>query len=267
MSILLSAYYPQGIVFAADKNATIIPNYPPGARPYVEGGATKVLSWPHHEAVLGYVGLGSLSGLPLDEWMRIFIAARRDFDDITRVAHELRDEIQDDFDKNFSPEADISKQGLIIHFGGFKKLDGVLVPVMYFIRNIPGITNGEYLNAQREFTIAERIEDSFKEWPNPSDYPKRVRQRLEKMENEGWFWWFNNGYQFAAFNVFREALWAALLIVQKQGYLPEGQSLDQRIAYCKMAVQLFGSFFEHHFRPEYRVVGGGVDVGYVPWPE
>jgi len=267
MSILLSAYYPQGIVFAADKNATIIPNYPPRQSAYVEGGATKVLSWPYHKAVVGYVGLGSLAGLPLDEWIRIFIAASRDFDDITRVAQGLRDEIQADFDRNFPPETDISEERLIIHFGGFKIVDETTVPVMFHIRNIPGIENGIYLAAQREFLITEDIEDSFKNWDSPSDYPKRVRQRLEKQEKEGRFWRFVNGYQYPAFNAFIDALWAALLALQQGGYLQEGQSLAQRIAYCKMAVQLFGSFFEHHFRPEYRFVGGGVDVGYVPWPE
>jgi hypothetical protein len=93
MSILLSAYYPEGIVYVADKNMTILHNSQSGVRKYVEPG-TKVLSWPHKRAIVGYVGLGQLAGYSLDEWLRIFIAETRDFSDIRRLAQKLRNKIQ-----------------------------------------------------------------------------------------------------------------------------------------------------------------------------
>jgi hypothetical protein len=34
-----------------------------------------------------------------------------------------------------------------------------------------------------------------------------------------------------------------------------------------MAVEVFGSFFSHYYEPEDRVVGGGVDMEYIPWPQ
>jgi len=66
MSILLSGYYPEGIVFAADKNATITYVRSSGQKRHVEPTATKVLSWPYRKAVVGFVGLGTLVGLELD---------------------------------------------------------------------------------------------------------------------------------------------------------------------------------------------------------
>jgi len=108
MSILLSGYYPEGIVFVADKNATIYYGSALGNRKYVEPIVTKVLSWPRQNAVVGFVGLGSLAGLPLDEWMRGFIASTRDFKDINRLAKKLKDTIQKDFGKDYPEGTDVS---------------------------------------------------------------------------------------------------------------------------------------------------------------
>jgi hypothetical protein len=85
MSILLSAYYPEGIVFVADKNATIRHRSSSGERRFVESTATKVLSWPRRRAIVGFVGLGTLASLPMDEWMRVFIGGTYDFNDIDPI--------------------------------------------------------------------------------------------------------------------------------------------------------------------------------------
>ena len=42
---------------------------------------------------------------------------------------------------------------------------------------------------------------------------------------------------------------------------------NDRIAFCMMAVNLYSSFFEHHFKPGERGVGGGADCEFLPWPE
>lgn len=76
MSILLSAYYPEGIVFAADKNAAIHYKTRAGRRKFVGPTATKVLSWPYRKAIVRFVGLGKLADLTLDQWMWIFIRRR-----------------------------------------------------------------------------------------------------------------------------------------------------------------------------------------------
>jgi hypothetical protein len=104
MSILLTAYYPEGIVFAADKNATIQYRVR-----YVSSTATKVLSWPRSRAAVGHVGLGGRADLELDEWMRIFIASTRDFDNIKDLANGLMECVQHDFQRDFPENSDCSR--------------------------------------------------------------------------------------------------------------------------------------------------------------
>ena len=99
MSILVSIYFPEGIVFAADKNITFPYDTPYGTDQDVEvGAATKAIPWAYHRAVVGYCGLGQLAGLGIEEWMRQFVAQTRDFGDLASVASQMRDLIQHDFD-------------------------------------------------------------------------------------------------------------------------------------------------------------------------
>jgi len=269
MSILLSGYYPEGIVFAADKNATITYVRSSGQKRHVEPTATKVLSWPYRKAVVGFVGLGTLVGLELDEWMRIFIAGNRDFEDFDTLAENMLRNIQEDFNREYTEDTDLSNAHLVVHLGGFKRRENVAVPVMYHIWNHGDIDprTGEYPGAQRTFKLREDVESFFKEWPNPNDYPRRVRQRLQRMVDERRYFWFNNGANLGAFNVFKAAIWHALHVVQDAGFGPKATGLGARVAFCKMAVEVFGSYFTHHYDPEDRVVGGGVDVAFIPWPE
>ncbi|MHC4479002.1 MAG: hypothetical protein ACYTEL_25530 [Planctomycetota bacterium] len=269
MSILLSGYYPEGIVFTADKNACIEYETPQGEkRRYVESTATKVLAWPYSRAIVGFVGLGRLADYDMDEWMRVFIAGTRDFGNVDELAIELREQIQSDFNKDYRSITDISKCHLIIHLGGFAVRGAYATPVLYHIWNHGDIKpDGSYPEAKRNFELREGIEAAFKGWPMPEDYPGRVRKRLESMVKEKRFLWFNNGANFTAFNIFKAAIWNALSVVQDEGFAPRFPGLGQRVAYCKMAVDVFGSFFTYHYGPDERVVGGGVDAAYVPWPE
>jgi hypothetical protein len=261
MSILLSAYFSEGIVFAADKNATI--QY--GQRKFVQPTATKVLSWPYQKAVVGFVGRGQLAGLQFDEWMRVFIAGTRDFDNIDELAYVLRDHIQRDFDRDLSQREDVSEDHLVIHLGGFTIKEHLPVPVMYHIWNHGDLLPpGEYPPAERLFRLSEDIERDLQ---TSSLYPAQVRDLIQQITSEREFLWYNNGYNFKAFNVFKAALWQSLQVGKEQGWLPDLPSLSQRTAFCKMAIQLFGSFFEENYVPEDRAVGGGLDVTAIPWPE
>lgn len=268
MSILLSAYYPEGIVFVADKNATITVKTPVGDRKFVEPTLTKVLAWPRQRAVVGFVGLASLAGYRMDEWLRVFIAGSRDFTDIDELAHTLRDRVQTDFQVDFPAGVDVSDKQLVFQLGGFKRVDNAPVPAMYHIWNHESISaKGEYPPGQRGFQISEDIQRDFKGWPKPEDYPTRVRARLQNMVNERRYLWYSNGANLGAFLVFRDFVWHALHTIQDNGFAPQFTGLGARIAFCKMAVELFGSYFTHHYFPEDRVVGGGADVAAISWPE
>lgn len=98
MSILLSAYFEEGIVFAADKNLSRIVK---GVETYVSGQTEKIIPWPYKKAVVGYCGLAELAGLNMAEWLRQYIASNRMFNDIDELAEDLRNKIQEDFDADF----------------------------------------------------------------------------------------------------------------------------------------------------------------------
>jgi hypothetical protein len=266
MSILLSGYYPEGIVFVADRNVTITTPTSDGNRTDVEPSATKVLSWPHQKAVVGFCGLGILGKLPTDEWMRIFIAETRDFSNIDILAQSLKDRIQSDFDIDFPSGSDISTAHLIIHLGGFALRNNLPTPVMYHIWNHDDIDpqTGDYPPAKRIFDLSEDIERDFRN--SSGIYPTRVQQALQKKINNGNFHWYNNGYQFRLFNIFKGAIWEVMQIIQSNNLTHLPTDFESRISYCKMAVEVYSSFFTHYFLPGDRAVGGGVDAGYIPWP-
>lgn len=273
MSILLSAYFKEGIVFTADRNATIFYETSTEKGQYVKvGSSTKVLSWPHQKAIIGFCGLGDLAGLSVDEWLRIFIAETRDYDNIDDIAIRLRDRIQEDFDKDFPNDNIPLSSGLIIHLGGFKNINTCSVPVMYYLRNIPGLDQEKgYQDPQREFLLDDAFRINYEEQlprTKYNRYPEEIRLKLEEMEEVmGLFHWFNNGLHYPAFNVLKRHLWHALNEIKPMGLLPETPTMDSRIAFCEMAVKLFGSFFEHHYLPEYRGVGGGADSVFIQWPD
>jgi hypothetical protein len=269
MSILLSAYYPEGIVYVADKNITFTVNTLNGTRKYVEPTGTKVLSWPNNKAIIGYVGLGSLAGLTLEEYLRTFIAGTRDFTDIDLLANQLRDQIQVDFSEDFATKEVDDKQ-LIFHLGGFTKKDNVTVPVLYHIWNYTGIVDpktGEYPPGERIFKLTEDIERTFKKWPNPEDYPQKIRINLQNMVDDNRYLWFNNGYNLGAFNLFKDIVWQALCYLQNTPFAFEISGINSRVAFCRMAVELFSSYFTYYKFPEDRIVGGGSEAVYIPWPE
>jgi hypothetical protein len=265
MSILLSAYYPEGIVFVADRNATI--TQVPSGRKHVEPTATKALAWPDNRAVVGFVGLGRLAGnLTMDEWMRIFIAETRQVNDIDIIADRLRNRIQEDFNKDYPESTDIRRNHLIIHLGGFAMRARIETPVMYHIWNHGDIDPlaGGYPDADRNFRKSEDIERDFKSQLSPNNYPAKVKTWLQDQND---YQWYNNGANLPAFNTFKNVIWNSLKALVQAGFAPRSTGLDQRTAFCKMAVEVFGSFFSNYYPPEERAVGGGVDVVSIRWPE
>jgi hypothetical protein len=271
MSILLSSYWRDGIVFSADRNATIIYNTGSVVGQYVEVGAiTKVLSWPHRTALVGFIGLGQLAGLRIDEWMRRFVSVNRDFESIDDVAQDLRGLLQADFDKDYPPGADVRRTGAIVHLGGYRSDGGIIVPVAYLITNIPGLlpgplAQGLYPDATRRFTISDQLPAVMVKWG--AAYPSGVREKIGAIEDRGDFLWWNNGYMYPAFNVFKGSLWDALSVLRREAMLPAGATMKDHVAFSEMAVRVFGLFFEQYVLPEERAVGGGADTEWIPWPE
>lgn len=143
---------------------------------------------------------------------------------------------------------------------------GVALPVLYYTANVRGFDEcGEYETAQRRFD-----DPSYELMRMFTDVSAgELQDRLADLYQQNHLVWLNNGLYFQAFNVFKEALWDALTAIRCSlcNFLLPHPTLGDRIACCKIAVELFGSFFQHHFPPSWRGVGSGVDVEWVPWPE
>ena len=199
MSILLSSYFEYGIVFAADRNITVIQN----GEAYITGQAEKIIPWPYKKAVIGYCGLAELVGLNMAEWIRQFIAINRNFSDIDKLAEGLRNKIQEDFDADFPNNKEINDKLLIIHLGGYKKVEGHIVPVMYHIRNSAGLNNtnkqGGYVGAKRNFDYGDAFYMACIK--HCVEYPERVKDFIKSFEKKNTFLWFNNGLNFSEFNI------------------------------------------------------------------
>ena len=264
MSILLSLYTKDGIVFAADRNLTLSEA---GVQVVVEGYKTKVLMWPNHRAIVGFVGLAELEHLEMDEWLRIFIAETRNFTTLTDVANLLIQRLNEAYSRLHVPTP---KPPLIIHLGGFEAISNVQTPMLHVVTNVPGLTDeGGYQPTREQFEASEQVRPQFESWPSPNKYPKEVRQRLAEMEERDHFLWFNNGDKYAAFNVLKGALYAALAYVHHnlESSAPTTRSLFDWQAYAKIAVELHGLYYRHTLPGDQRYVGGGVDMCSIPWPE
>lgn len=269
MSILLSVYWKEGIVYSADRNLTL--EYETDVGPdqdVLVGASTKVIPWPRKKAVVGFIGLGRLAGLRMEEWMRQFVAKTRDHGDLDSMADELRELIQVDFHHDYPMGTDVGRARLIAHLGGFKERDGVVVPAMYCITNMPDLLTRTdiypYPPATRHFALSDLIADHMPRYN--VDYPSGVRDKLIAIVDRGDFWWVNHGVKYPTFNRFKSALWEVLRTVEKE-VLAGPPTIEDRARFCEMAVRVYGLFFEQYYRPKHRTVGGGADTEWIPWPD
>ena len=270
MSILLSAYFPEGIVFAADSTVTV--EYVEGEPKIDRNAASKVIHLAPHGAMVGFCGdLGRLDDCRMDEWMVKFSKDTLDCPDLETLARLMRMRIQEAFDRGHPEGEDVSRSRLIVHLGGFMYEDGIAVPAMYYISNVPGFDpgSGKYYKAKREFS---QPEDHIRRDAGRSGVRNALEYRkwLKSLECRGGWMWYNNGFYFRVFNVLKEYLWQAWAVIRNTQEVPplrEISPLDERIAFCQTAIDLFSSFVQHCFPPELRHVGGYPSPVSIPWPK
>lgn len=74
MSILLVEVLPQGLVFGANRNVTFTKQRAVQGESITieihgQNQRPKVLRWPNRKALVGYVGVAEIGGIPTDEWL------------------------------------------------------------------------------------------------------------------------------------------------------------------------------------------------------
>ena len=136
MSILLVEVVPQGMIFGADRNITL-------SRPLISSDGTqteyseeflgysqrpKVLRWPQRKALIGYVGAGSIGGLPADEWFYDFIGDNLSFQNFSVLATSLGERVEE---QRRIDEGVGKPEPLIIHLGGFEERNNTMAPTVW----------------------------------------------------------------------------------------------------------------------------------------
>lgn len=131
MSILVVQLAPAGMLFGADRNITTEWRFKSGLTEAVATGQSehpKVLKWPNHEVIVGYVGQAELDKRPTEEWLYSFIGRHLEFDSLQEVADALT------ADLNALLPA-FSKEPMVLHLGGFEVDAGQWRPRIFHIRN------------------------------------------------------------------------------------------------------------------------------------
>lgn len=156
MSILVVQLAPAGLLFGADRNITTSTMLTSGTSLiYVSGQAErpKVLKWPNHEVILGYVGQGRLAGRPTDVWLYDFIGRHLQFSSL----QELADALTRELDVLFPAFPDVAT---ILHLGGFELDSGNWKPRIFYIHNLSGMNGDEYI-VGKQFSNSDEIPKYF----------------------------------------------------------------------------------------------------------
>lgn len=264
MSILLVEVVPQGIIFGADRNVTFT------RKRVGNGGLTtieihgqsqraKVLRWPCHKALVGYVGAAEIGEIPTDEWLYDFIGGHLTFPSFEALSDSLRSEVEE---QRRIDEGEDEPELLIIHLGGFEEKDGIQVPVVWYIRNAYSLDSEGYKDIRKEF---QHSEEFWKYFPNVG--PSDIRSKLDDHASDYDPFWFHQGFDLGTFNMlegFLKAAFRGLCDHHAEHSLP--QTLPDWERQVKMSILTYSAYFQAFKGPSEQYVGGGADTGSIEWP-
>ncbi len=259
MSILVVQLVPEGLLFGADRNVTTTVR----EGEVVASGQTqqpKVLKWPNHEIVIGYVGRAEVNNQPTHEWLYEFIGRNLDCP-LQELAWTLKANLEVDL------AADVDAEPMILHLGGFVEDAGQWKPQVWFIRNVRGLDElGQPANLASEFDVSEEIDQPIYFGGRTGD---EIRALVDARARAWQPFWFHQGYDLGTFNMLDGVLRAGMrAIVESHPGKPHEfpDSLREWSQHLKMAVLAYGAYFAAFHEPFQQYVGGGADVVWAQWP-
>jgi hypothetical protein len=282
MSILLVEVLPQGIIFGADRNVTdtetridvekeesideggntqtLINNYTWTEIYHIQSQRPKVLRWPKRKALIGYVGVAAISGIPTDEWLFEFMGDHFSFSNLEELSESLRASVEK---RRQIDEGNNPPKGLIIHLGGFELREGIQVPIIRFIRNV----DSDGKNPRKEFENTEEFWGEFtKRYPDAN--PRNIKAKIDLLASEYNPWWFHQGFDLGTFNhleLFLKAAFRDLCKHHPDHTLPK--TLFEWERQIRMSILTYGAYFQAFKGPSEQFVGGGADIVSLEWPE
>ena len=257
VSILVAQLVPEGVLFGADRNITI--SVRQGA--LIASGQSarpKVLKWPNHEVVVGYVGRAEIDGQPIDEWLYDFIGRNLERE-LQDLAYELKSKLEHDLG------SDAGSDAMILHLAGFIEDGAEWTPQIWFIRNAHGMDTFGYKDVDDQFEVSDEIPRYF-----TGQTGKQIRARVGELAH-GWQpFWFHQGYDLGTFNTLDAVLRGGMrAIVETHPARPHAfpDSLVEWSKHLKMAILAYGAYFAAFHEPFQQYVGGGADVVWAEWPK
>lgn len=267
MSILVVQALYEGIIFGADRNitSTSVHSTPDGKTIYVVQGQSqrpKVLRWPNNNALIGYVGVGSIAGIPTDEWLYNFIGRNLTFHDFKELAHGLRDEVQA---QRIIDEGTEKAEGLIIHLGGFEEREGIQVPIIWFITNCHRLDPIiGYTDIKKDFGVSEEL---WKKEYIGDATPQNIRAYLKERAESYNPFWFHQGFDLGIFNTLDYFLRQSFrLLIENHPNHSFPKTLGEWGRHLSMSILTYGAYFQSFYGPSEQYVGGGVDIVSLSWP-
>ncbi|MCJ7667952.1 MAG: hypothetical protein MUP04_06700 [Anaerolineae bacterium] len=265
MSILVVQMLPQGIIFGADRNITVtrVASDSSGRSvTFVLGQSQrpKVLRWPNKKALIGYVGVAEVGGIPTDEWLYEYIGNHLEFPSFETLAYDLTETIQE---QRALDEGQNEPEALVLQLAGFEERDAQQVPVVWYIRNPHGMRDGFYTDIRKEFLCSEEF---WKYFPNIP--PNQIRDRLNRLALDNRPFWFHQGLDLGTFNTLDRFLRGAFaLLCQAHPAHSFPQTLPEWEQHLNMAILTYGAYYQAFREPGEQYVGGGADTVSLIWPE
>lgn len=217
-----------------------------------------MVKWPNREAIIGYVGVGSIGDVPTNQWLyHSFIGQNLNLASFESLSNALKAQLDREMASGKLSDS------LVIHLGGFEKIGGAWTPVVWFIRNTTELkSTGEYVLG-KSFECSEEISDP-RYFGGKSG--NEIRKDLEARVNNWGFFSFRQGMDLGAFNAIDSVTRVALQAIVKSQRHPFPASLEEWSKHVKMAVLTYGAYFQAFYEPFEQYVGGGADVVWAKWP-
>jgi hypothetical protein len=269
VSILVVQLVRDGLLFGADRNVTT--KLSRGAEVLATGQSLhpKVLKWPNHDVVVGYVGRATIrEGVYIDEWLYDFIGRNLHADlsqltheNLKQLAYELKDRLE------FELSGKVADAAMVLHLGGFVEDADQWKPEVWYIHN----TEAPYVNVRAKFDVSEEIPKYF-----PGMTGDQIQTEVERRAQAWQPFWFHQGYDLPTFNLLDEVLRDGMrAIVQTHPDhlhpLPDSlfyeDSLREWSKHLEMAILSYGAYFAAFYQPFKQFVGGGADVVWAARPQ
>jgi hypothetical protein len=259
-----------GLLFGADRNITSSLRNSSNVVATGQSPRPKVLKWPNHEVVVGYVGRATISdGVYTDEWLYDFIGrnlhadlGQLTHDNLQQLAHGLKDRLE------FDMRGTVGASAMVLHLGGFVDDDaGGWKPEVWYIRN----SVAPYIDVWSEFLVSEEIKVKFP-WITGDEIQADLAERARNWQP----FWFHQGYDLQAFNTLDDVLRLGMrAIVERHPDRPRPfpdslffeESLREWSKHLKMAILTYGAYFGAFYKPFEQHVGGGADVVWAARPQ